>query len=263
MQARTYAGMALGAAVALAGAGWAAAEEQDSTLTRSWSGERVVVAIPAEVRYVPGPVGRVTITGPRERLAHIRIEHGVIGVQPHWGGWFWGWNNLNDWGDARRVQVVLTAPRISSAVVAGPGRLDLGRLSQDRLELTVSGPGHARASGAIHDLKVVVSGPGHATLQGLQTATMEVVVSGPGHVTADGNCTDAHLVATGPGHIDLAQLKLQDAEVRVMGPGGASIAPLRSASLSIMGPGSVRLLSHPAQVTSNVMGPGRVIRTAG
>ena len=263
MQARTYAGIAVGAAVAVAGAGWATADERDATLTRSWSGERVVVAIPGQVRYVPGPVGQVTITGPRRRLEQIRIEHGVIGMRPQWRGWFWSWSNVGVWGDADRVQVVLTAPRISSAVLAGPGRLDLGRLSQDRLDLTVSGPGHARAGGAIHDLKVVVSGPGHANLQGLQTASMEVVVSGPGHVTADGSCTDAHLVATGPGHIDLAQLKLQDAEVRVVGPGGASIAPLRSASLSIMGPGSVHLLSRPAQVTTNVMGPGRVIRTAG
>jgi hypothetical protein len=257
MLARAY-GFAGGAVLALAAAGLALAAEPQASLSKPWEGgDRIVVAVGADVRYVQGPVARVTATGPRAALDELSIHDSVIGSRlDGWSWWGWGWERFRD------VHIVVTAPRLSSGVVSGPGRLDLGRLEQDKLNLVVSGPGRVTAQGAVRTVDIVVTGPGRVQLDGLNAGVMKVVMSGPGGVTASGVDETVKLVSTGPGHIDLSGLKLQDAEIAIMGPGGVRVAPTRSARVHITGPGWVQLLTNPASLDTSVTGPGRVIRGA-
>ena len=95
------------------------------TRVLAWTGgDHLGVAIAADVRYQPGADARVVISGPRREIADIVVEHGDIrhGAQNVWRWWRW-W----DWDGARRVRILVVAPRLSAASLSGAGRLDLGR----------------------------------------------------------------------------------------------------------------------------------------
>jgi hypothetical protein len=70
------------------------------------------------------------------------------------------------------------------AEVNGSGRLELGRIQGDTLDLTVSGSGGARASGDVHALNVRVHGSGSADLAALHSEGADLNSSGSGGITA-------------------------------------------------------------------------------
>lgn len=52
-------------------------------------------------------------------------------------------------------------------------------------------------------------------------------------------------------------------DVHIAGSGNIEAAPQDQVNVDIAGAGDVRLLSNPAQVHTNIMGSGRVIRASG
>ena len=226
-----------------------------------WTGgDRLAVGVDADVRYVPGADAKVVITGPSNLVDDIVDDHGVI-RHSEVGSWWrwWGWS----WGPTHNVRIVVTAPHLSAADVSGSGRLDLGRLAQDRLDLGLSGSGQVSVSGAIRTLDLRVSGSGGARLTGLTTANMDVGLSGSGWVKATGAADVLRLSVSGSGGGDFSGLNLNDLDAGLSGSGSAKAAPRRSADVSVSGSGSVRLLTNPAHLTTHRSGSGSIIQANG
>jgi hypothetical protein len=238
-----------------------AQDHTERTRTLPWpGGERLVIAVSADARYVQGNDAKVVITGPADEISDIVVDQGVIRhEQTHWGwGWFWG-----NWRSGHGVRIVVTAPRISQADVSGSGHLNLGRLSQDHLGLGVSGSGFAEASGDIRSVDVSVSGSGGARLTPVNAGDMDTHISGSGWVAASGAANTLHLSISGSGSADMSGLVAQDVRAGLSGSGSAKVAPKRSADLGVSGSGSIRLVSEPAQLNSHRSGSGSIIRPGG
>jgi hypothetical protein len=249
---------ALGAA-ALAGCappGAARAEgSAQATRTLAWTGgDRLWLSVPADARYVRGPQASVVITGPKRLIDHIVVDHGAIRYQ----GMDWGWPGGWPWRDGR-VRIVVTAPYLSAVALSGSGQLDLGRLSQDQLDLTLSGSGRATASGSVRRLQVKVFGSGGARLDGLTADEVKAGLAGSGWLSLAGACESLRLWISGSGHADLGALKADQAEAVLSGSGSARLSPRTWANLTLTGSGSVRLLSEPARLEVHRFGSARVI----
>jgi hypothetical protein len=222
-------------------------------------GERLVVALGADVRYVQGSASKVVVTGPGDLIDDIIVDGGVLRHQRDWR-WHWGWG---DWSRSRTIVITVTAPRISDAGVSGSGQLALGRLNQDRLDLHVSGSGAATASGDIRSLDVSISGSGSARFVQVNAADMDAQISGSGWIAATGSADALHLGISGSGSAKLDGLAVQDAVAGLSGSGSATIAPKRSADLHVSGSGSIRLATSPPQLTTHRSGSGSIIRPGG
>ena len=221
-------------------------------------GDRLEVAVAADVRYVQGADARVVITGPADQIDDIIVDGGVIRhAQSSWRWWDWSWK------PSQAVAIVVTAPHISAVGVSGSGRLTLGRLVQDHLDLHVSGSGSASASGAIKALDLAVSGSGGVRLTQITADAVTTRISGSGWVIASGSATTLHLALSGSGRADLTSLALQDADAGLSGSGSTVLAPRRSAELSVSGSGSIRLLTRPPQLITHRSGSGSIIQSTG
>ena len=224
-----------------------------------WSGgDRLGVAVDADVQYVPGADNKVVITGPSDLVDDIVVDHGLIrhgeyGSWWRWWRWQWGWQR------ARDVRIVVTAPHLSDVSVSGAGRLDLGHLAQDRLDLGLSGSGYVTASGQIKTLDLSVSGSGGAKFTGLNTTTMSVGLSGSGWVAATGTADTLRLRVSGSGSGNFTGLALNDLDAGLSGSGSAKASPKRSADVWVSGSGSVRLLTEPQHLNAHRSGSGRIM----
>lgn len=126
-----------------------------------------------------------------------------------------------DGDDASRVTIAMTAPALRRFSLSGDETLSLTGLAQDELDVDVSGHATVNAAGKVRTAKVDISGSGD---------------------------------------VDLGKLAAQDASVEIDGSGRAAVAPTASADLHISGSGEVNLLSHPANVSSDVSGSGRIVQ---
>jgi hypothetical protein len=234
------------------------------TKTLAWTGgDRLFVALAADVRYVQGQDAKVVVTGPADEIEDIVVDGGVIryGRERGWGFFpFWHWR---DWGFERDVNIVVTAPQITGAGVGGSGHLDLGRLNQDRLEASVSGSGSLVASGQIKSLAVAVSGSGSERLDQINAGDMTANLSGSGWIRGTGTANSLRLGVSGSGAADLGGLTVQDAEAHLSGSGSASLSPKQSADISVFGSGAVRLLTQPPKLSTHHGGSGAIILPGG
>lgn len=266
MISRTSFGRAAGVviAAALVAAPLAAcvrpAPHRDHTLrtrTLAWpGGSRLFAGADADVRYVQGSDAKVVVTGPAYKIDDIAVDDGVIHYdRRHWRWGWWSW-----WPDRRedQVHIVVTAPPITDAGVGSSGHLDLGRLSQDRLNLLISGSGAIEASGQFKSLSVSVSGSGAVRLSQVDAGDMTADISGSGWIKASGAANTLHLSISGSGFGDLAELSVQDADAHLFGSGMAKISPKRSADISVAGSGSVQLLNRPPQLSTHRSGSGSI-----
>jgi hypothetical protein len=118
------------------------------------------------------------------------------------------------------LKVTLTAPDVRHFAINGSGALAINNYDQDELDLDVSGSGDVTAHGKARALKLDISGSGDVDAGGLATDSADADISGSGK---------------------------------------ASIAPTTDADLHISGDGEIDLLSHPAKVSSDVTGSGRIV----
>jgi hypothetical protein len=126
----------------------------------------------------------------------------------------------NDVESAAPLKVTLTAPAVRHFAINGSGALAINGYDQDQLDLDVSGSGNVTAHGKAKSLKLDISGSGDVDASGLAASSADADISGSGR---------------------------------------ASIAPTDAASLSISGDGEIDLMSHPAKMTSDVSGSGRIV----
>jgi len=129
----------------------------------------------------------------------------------------------DDDDDSGRLTVVMTAPDVRRFAIDGDNNLTIAGYDQDDLTVNLSGSGSVNAKGKTHSVNLDISGDGDIDLSGLAT---------------------------------------QRADADISGSGRASIAPTDAADLSISGSGEIDLLTHPAKVTSDVSGSGRIVEGA-
>jgi hypothetical protein len=119
-----------------------------------------------------------------------------------------------------RLRVVMTAPSVTAFEVGGDDRLEIRDYKQDRLAISASGSAEVLASGQARELSLDISGSGEA---------------------------------------DLADLVSDAAKAEVSGAAEAVIAPREAADLDISGSGSVRLVTRPKRLETDVTGAGSII----
>jgi hypothetical protein len=82
------------------------------------------------------------------------------------------------------VTVEITLPNLPTASIEGSGDLSLDDVSQDAIELAITGSGGIRVSGAVKRLSVEISGSGDVKAKELQAESAELRVSGSGDIKA-------------------------------------------------------------------------------
>jgi hypothetical protein len=104
--------------------------------------------------------------------------------------------------------------------VNGSQSIDLGRIEQESLNITIAASGSATAEGKVDTLNVQVLGSGNAALGKLAARTVKV---------------------------------------SIMGSGTATVAPSQELKASIMGSGDVRLTTQPAEIERMIVGSGKIL----
>jgi hypothetical protein len=106
---------------------------------------------------------------------------------------------------------------------------------------------------------VRISGSGQADVKSLTENQLQVRISGSGDMTGQGTVDDLDLRISGSGSYSGQQLKSKRATVGVSGSGSVLVYASDSLKASVSGSGSVEYVGDP-QVTSNVSGSGSVHR---
>lgn len=108
----------------------------------------------------------------------------------------------------------------NSAIVRDSENVDLGRVDQDHLDLTIAASGNATAAGKVNRLK---------------------------------------LDAMGSGRAELGKLAAHEADVTVAGSGDVTLGPVEDLRVTILGSGNVRLSKQPSNIQRIIVGSGRII----
>ena len=150
-------------------------------------------------------------------------------------------------------------PVTKITVTGAKGLVDRITVQNGRIDL----PGSVFNSGP---LKVVMTAPNITTFEtngsqdisiaGYKQDQLHIAIHGSGDVTAKGEATHSDLEISGSGDADLGGLTGDEAKVRISGSGDATIAPKTTADVQVSGSGDVTLLTHPANVHSNISGSG-------
>jgi hypothetical protein len=142
-------------------------------------------------------------------------------------------------------------------VLSGPGDLEADALKGDNVWIRISGPGDVEI-GSVDgdDCKLIVSGPGDVEIDEVRGSTLDVRLSGPGDVEIrDGEVTKQDLTISGPGDYMARGLKSSEVIVDVSGPGDAVVYAEDVLEASVSGPGGLRYRGDP-KVRFTGCGPG-------
>jgi hypothetical protein len=124
-----------------------------------------------------------------------------------------------DLDDVARLTITLQAPAVSRFDLSGDQHLTIAGYRQDKLDLTISGSADATASGQAKAVMVDIAGSGRA---------------------------------------DLGKVEAEAAKVDISGSGEAIIAPKAKAEIDVSGDGRVDLLTHPADLQTDISGSGHI-----
>jgi hypothetical protein len=136
-----------------------------------WNGgARADICIPGTVYFTPGPVWRVTVTGPESDVDSLRIEDGQI-----------YFDRAATDSDSSSLEVRITGPSLESFGLRGSGTLVLQNLAQDSLEIDLFGSGSVRGHGAVGRLELRIFGSGNADLARVTAGDVDTTVFGSGN----------------------------------------------------------------------------------
>jgi hypothetical protein len=152
-----------------------------------------------------------------ERL-DIRVEDGTLRIGMKKGTrWNVDWHN-----DRAPVTVYVTAPRLSSAAVAGSGDMTIDKVEGDRFKASVAGSG---------DLAIA----------SLRVGEADFSIAGSGDIRASGSAGRTDISIAGSGDVDLGGVESRSAEVSIVGSGDVRARASETADVSIMGSGNVTM----------------------
>ncbi len=154
-------------------------------------GDTLALDAPVNMRYQAKGAPRVSVTGPADMLAHVRVGDGRIASSsaPRRGG--------------RKMEAVITGVPIRKFVVNGGENLQLGQIDQPALDLYINGSGLVTGTGRVSQFSLVISGPGKAELGGLAVsaaANVSILGNGTASLAPHG---DLKLFIAGNGKLSL------------------------------------------------------------
>jgi len=194
----------------------------------AWTGgDTLTIDLAADVDYVQGDTAGVTVTGPADLVEKVRLVDGRLtwvaddADGPNHETVVFGRNRdgRGMWAHSEAVNIVVTAPNVSTFNLDGSADLTLKDYDQDTLAVDISGSGEVYANGRVRSLELDISGSGDADLSGLSAT---------------------------------------DANVAIAGSGDATVAPTNRADISISGSGDVDMATRPATVNQDISGSGDV-----
>jgi len=174
----------------------------------TWDGDDGLgVSVPASVHVIAGGPARISVTGSDEMLARLRIGQGRIKL-------------CNDCRASGKLDITVSGVSLHAVALLGAGgEIALGALSQDRLNLAISGTGKVSAGGRIDRVALAISGTGD---------------------------------------VDLGDAAVQRADIHIAGSGNVRITPHEEANIHVAGSGKVRMAKAPARLNQMVVGSGGV-----
>jgi hypothetical protein len=178
----------------------------------AWDGtDGLAVSVRATVHYLPGGPTRITVTGPDEMLAQLRVGQGQI-------------RRCEDCrADGGRLDITVSGMALRSvALQGGGGEIDLGRLDQDRLNLAIAGTGEISAAGRIDRLELSIAGSGDVRMGEAQVQRADIHIAGSGNVSVTPR-EEANVHVAGSGNIRMTAMPAR-LNQSVIGSGGVRIA---------------------------------------
>jgi hypothetical protein len=176
----------------------------------SWTGsDRVVINVPATIRYRRGTGDQIEMSGDPQMLANIKVEDGKIRLDC----------SLRRGFPRQQLHITLPGRDFRRFELNGAGEMFLDDLDQDDLQISMAGAGEVHASGKTSTFKLVMIGAGDA---------------------------------------DAGKLAVRDIDISITGAGSAEVAPQNDADVMIIGAGSVRLMTEPKNLHTNIIGAGDI-----
>lgn len=154
----------------------------DVTRDLVWSGGSLLqVDVPAEVTYTPGPVAKVTISGPQALVDRIVVDNGRLRFKDDGEGSHVRFNR-------DRVEITVVAPDVKTFIINGSPDLTFTAYDQPELTIEINGSGEVQGAGKTQVLSLSIAGSGDAGLGALaaQNASISVAGSGNAEVAAKG-----------------------------------------------------------------------------
>jgi hypothetical protein len=177
--------------------------------TLDWDGsDHAGIAIPGRATYAPGNDDKLHVSGNPVLVPHVRVRDGRVELDCRMG-----FNGAHD------LAITLPGRAFKKFSIAGSGNLDLQKLDQDRVKLSIAGSGS---------------------------------------IKGDGRVESADLHIAGSGDINIGQMNSQVVTVHIAGSGNTDIAPTEEADIHIAGSGDVNLHTNPKKLETHIAGSGRI-----
>jgi hypothetical protein len=222
------------------GAGPGTLAIQDRTPTESFTS--ISVSNSACVEYVQGDRFDVRVEAAPDTLEklNIAVENGSLKIRDNSDYKRNDWRN--DWNSNRGIlRVVVTAPSLNAAAVAGSGDIIASVLRAQNLKLSVAGSGDI-------------------TINQLLATHVDASIAGSGDIRIAGQAQSLRASVAGSGDVDASQLSANQVKVSVAGSGDAKVWAVDSLEASVAGTGDVAYRGSPAQVKRSVVGKGDINR---
>ena len=130
--------------------------------------------------------------------------------------------------------------------------------------LQLSGSGNIKGSGAFtNDGKtdIGVSGSGNLALDFDSFKDLDLSVSGSGNIDLKSNATNSiNAKVSGSGNIDCSSISSKDVEAKLSGSGNIKVYASNSIDAKISGSGNVYYKGDAQNITSKVVGSGKVLK---
>jgi hypothetical protein len=144
------------------------AESAKNVVTREldWDGsESLILDVPAVVRFVQasGP-GKLVITGPRRSVNSFTAAGGVL--------------RDGTLRTGERLQISVTAPKITRFSIKGRDQLLIESFDQEELHIETTGRADVKASGRAGTIRLHLQGSGWADLSRLKSEGADVTLTG-------------------------------------------------------------------------------------
>ncbi|MFW2828836.1 head GIN domain-containing protein [Sphingomonas sp. ID0503] len=168
---------------------------------------------PESVTVKTGPAFSVTAKGPRRAVEgiDIQVQGGLLRVGRKEGRMSYS---------GRGAEITVTMPAIATALISGPGSLDIDKVRGDSFALALTGAGSAEVG------EVAVR-------------TAEMSITGAGSVEAAGSAQTTTLMLKGVGSFDLDKFTTRDLKVSLRGTGSIDVRATGTATGEAAGVGSV------------------------
>lgn len=111
--------------------------------------------------------------------------------------------------------------------------------------------------------QVSLKGSGNVMMEDVDQTDLGVAIAGSGTITAQGQSDAVEISIAGSGEVKLSDLAMDRLKASIAGSGTVDAGPKSAADINIAGSGEVRLLSRPEDLSTSILGSGRVTHVSG